>query len=165
MTRTVNVLFLCTGNSARSVMAEALLAVLGGSRFRAYSAGSRPTGQVQPMAVALAAELGYDVDRLRSKSWDEFAGPDAPPLDLVVTVCDSAAGEHCPFWPGAPALAHWGVPDPVAVEGDEAARMQAFRTAFATLRRRVERLVALPVERLDRTELERQARAIAETEQ
>ena len=163
--RMFNVLFLCTGNSARSVMAEALLEVLGRGRFRAFSAGSQPSGRVQPLAAELAAQLGYDPARLRSKSWDEFAAPDAPRMDLVITVCDNAAGEACPFWPGAPATAHWGVPDPAAVEGDEATRRRAYLQAFVALRRRVELLVALPVEKLDRLALETQARAIAEATQ
>ena len=159
--RTYHVLFLCTGNSARSVMAEALLAVLGRGRFRAYSAGSQPSGRVQPMAADLAGKIGFDVSALRSKSWDEYAGPDAPPMDLVITVCDSAAGESCPFWPGAPATAHWGVPDPAAVEGDEDTRRHAYLSAFATLRRRVELLVSLPMDKLDRLSLQTQARDIA----
>ena len=144
-----NVLFLCTGNSARSLMAEALLGVLGAGRFNAFSAGSRPTGRVQPHAAELATALGYPADRLRSKACDEFADPGAPQMDLVITVCDDAAGEACPVWPGHPARAHWGVPDPAAVPGDEDARRAAYRTAFATLRRRVERLLALPADALD----------------
>ena len=159
--RLYHVLFLCTGNSARSVMAEALLDVLGRGRFRAYSAGSQPSGRVQPMAAELAAKLGFDTATLRSKSWDEFAGADAQPMDLIITVCDSAAGEACPFWPGAPATAHWGVPDPAAVEGDEDTRRHAYLTAFATLRRRVELLVSLPADKLDRLSLQAQARDIA----
>lgn len=144
-----NALFLCTGNSARSIMAEALLNVLGHGRFRAYSAGSRPSGQVQPLAAELATRLGYAPENLRSKSWDEFAGSDAPHMDFIITVCDNAAGEACPYWPGHPALAHWGVPDPAAVEGDEDTRRRAFTAAFATLRHRVELLAALPLEKLD----------------
>jgi protein-tyrosine-phosphatase len=153
--KTWNVLFLCTGNSARSIMAEALLNVLGDGRFRAYSAGSHPSGRVQPLAAELAAKLGYAPESLRSKSWDEFAGADAPRMDFIVTVCDNAAGEACPFWPGHPALAHWGVPDPVAAEGGEVERRRAFTAAFATLRRRVELLVALPDAKL--AELDAQA--------
>ncbi|RPE80960.1 arsenate reductase ArsC [Vulcaniibacterium tengchongense] len=160
--KTYNVLFLCTGNSARSVMAEALLEMLGQGRFRAYSAGSRPSGRVQPMAAELAAQLGYDARRLRSKSWDEFAGPDATRMDLVITVCDDAAGEACPVWPGGPVTAHWGVDDPAAVEGDEAARRQAYFAAFAALRRRVELLVALPLDKLDRLAAQQRIRAIGE---
>lgn len=148
--RTYNVLFLCTGNSARSILAEALLGTLGKDRFRAFSAGSHPSGQVQPMAADLAKSLGYPADRLRSKSWDEFAQPGAPEMDMVITVCDSAAGEACPVWLGHPAIAHWGVPDPVAVDGDEDKRRHAFLDAFATLRKRVELLLALPLDKLDR---------------
>ncbi|MGN6151608.1 MAG: arsenate reductase ArsC [Lysobacteraceae bacterium] len=154
------ILVLCTGNSARSVMAEALFHVLGDGRFVAYSAGSRPSGRVQPMAAALAASIGYDTSRLRSKSWDAFSGPDAPTLDLVVTVCDSAAGEACPVWSGTPIVVHWGVEDPAAVEGDEETRRRAYAQAFAALRRRVERFVALPVETLDRATAEREIRGI-----
>ncbi len=144
-----NVLFLCTGNSARSLIAEALLNTLGAGRFRAYSAGSHPSGQVQLLAADVAVALGYDATRLRSKSWDEFVASGAPAMDFIITVCDSAAGEACPFWPGHPVTAHWGVSDPVAVQGDEVARRSAFRRAAATLRRRVELLIALPEARLD----------------
>lgn len=148
--RVYNVLFLCTGNSARSILAEALLGTLGKGRFRAFSAGSHPSGQVQPMAAELAQSIGYPAQRLRSKPWDEFAEPGAPEMDMVITVCDSAAGEACPVWLGHPALAHWGVPDPVSAEGDEDKRRHAFVAAFATLRRRVELLLALPLDKLDR---------------
>ena len=147
---TYNVLFLCTGNSARSIMAEALLNVLGKGRFRAYSAGSQPSGHVQPMAAQLAQSLGYDIGLIRSKSWDEFAVAHAPEMDIVITVCDNAAGEACPVWLGHPALAHWGVPDPVAATGDEDMRRHAYTAAFATLRRRVELLLSLPLDKLDR---------------
>lgn len=160
--RRFNVLFLCTGNSARSILAEALLNALGGNHFIAYSAGSHPGGQVQTLAVEIAAELGYDTARLRSKSWDEFAAPDAPAMDFIITVCDSAAGEMCPFWPGHPVTAHWGVPDPVAVQGDEVARRSAFRRAAATLRRRVELLIALPEAKLDGLAAHVSLQAIAE---
>ncbi|RYD15661.1 MAG: arsenate reductase ArsC [Lysobacteraceae bacterium] len=157
-----NVLFLCTGNSARSIMAEALLGVLGAGRFNAFSAGSRPTGRVQPHAVELATALGYPADRLRSKAWDEFAVPGAPQMDMVITVCDDAAGEACPIWPGHPALAHWGVPDPAAVSGDDDSRRAAYRDAFATLRRRVELLLALPADKLDGLAAASALRQIAE---
>ena len=146
---TSNVLFLCTGNSARSIMAEALLGVLGEGRFNAFSAGSHPNGQVQPFAADLATALGYPAERLRSKGWDEYAAPDAPRMDFIITVCDNAAGEACPIWPGQPAMAHWGVADPAAVAGSEDARRAAYRDAFATLRRRVELLLALPEDKLD----------------
>ncbi len=146
----LNALFLCTGNSARSLMAEALLNVLGKGRFHAFSAGSHPTGRVQPLARKLCVDLGYPADALRSKSWDEFAGPDAVPLHLVITVCDNAAGELCPAWPGNPAIAHWGVADPALHPDDP----QAFLAAWAVLRRRVDLLTALPVEKLDQLALE-----------
>ncbi len=145
-----NVLFLCTGNSARSVMAEAILNVLGKGRFKAFSAGSSPSGHVQPMAKELAEAIGYDTSEIRSKNWDEFAAEVAPEMDIVITVCDNAAGEACPVWLGHPALAHWGVPDPVATTGDEATRRHAYTAAFATLRRRIELLLSLPLESLDR---------------
>lgn len=145
-----NVLFLCTGNSARSIMAEAILNVLGKGRFKAYSAGSQPSGQVQPMALALAEAIGYDASLVRSKSWDEFSVEGAPEMDMIITVCDNAAGEACPVWLGHPAVAHWGVPDPVAATGDESARRHAYTAAFATLRLRVELLLSLPLDRLDR---------------
>jgi arsenate reductase (thioredoxin) len=144
-----NVLFLCTGNSARSLMAEALLGVLGKDRFGSFSAGSHPAGRVQPFAAELATRLGYPAQKLRSKSWDEYAVADAPRMDFIITVCDNAAGELCPIWPGQPIAAHWGVPAPAAVEGSEDERRAAYRVAFVSLRRRVELLVALPAEKLD----------------
>jgi len=156
------VLFLCTGNSARSILAEALLGVLGKGRFNAYSAGSHPSGRVQPLAAELATKLGYPPENLRSKSWDEYAQPGAPRMDFIITVCDNAAGEVCPIWPGQPIAAHWGVPDPAAVEGSEEERRAAFRDALVTLRRRVELLIALPIEKLDRIARERGVREIAE---
>jgi len=148
--RIYNVLFLCTGNSARSIMAEAILGVLGKGRFRAFSAGSHPSGKVQPMALDLADSIGYDTSQVRSKSWDEFAAEGAPGMDIVITVCDNAAGEACPVWLGHPAQAHWGVPDPVEATGDDDAKRHAFTAAFATLRRRVELLLSLPLDKLDR---------------
>jgi protein-tyrosine-phosphatase len=152
----------CTGSSARSIVAEALRGVLGKGRFNAYSAGSHPSGQVQPMAAELARSLGYPEERLRSKSWDEFAEVGAPEMDIVITVCDNAAGEACPVWLGHPALAHWGVPDPAAVEGDEDKRRHAYLAAFATLRRRVELLLALPLDKLDRLAAQSKLRQIGE---
>ncbi len=148
--RVYNVLFLCTGNSARSILAEATLGVLGAGRFRAFSAGSFPSGKVQPMAAEIAQSLGYPAEKMRSKSWDEFAAADAPVMDIIITVCDNAAGEACPVWLGHPAVAHWGVPDPVSVEGSEDARRHAFLDAYATLRRRVELLLSLPLDKLDK---------------
>ena len=149
MDRPYNLLFLCTGNSARSIMAEAILNVLGKGRFKAFSAGSNPNGQVQPMARELAEAIGYDASQVRSKNWDEFAVEGAPEMDIVITVCDNAAGESCPLWLGHPALAHWGVLDPVATTGDEESRRRAYTAAFATLRRRIELLLSLPLQSLD----------------
>lgn len=161
-TRPCNVLFLCTGNSARSVMAEALLNVLGAGRFHAYSAGSFPSGKVQPIAAELARAFGYD-EPLRSKSWDEFVQADSPPIDLVITVCDNAAGEVCPIWPGQPVTAHWGVPDPASVEGSEEERRRAFQSAWMMLRRRIDLLLALPLDKLDRIATQQELRDIART--
>jgi arsenate reductase len=145
-----NVLFLCTGNSARSILAEAALNHLpaGQGRFRAFSAGSHPKGEVHPLALDLLREQKLPTDGLRSKSWDEFAAPGAPVLDFVFTVCDSAAAEQCPLWPGQPVTAHWGVPDPAAATGTEEARRKAFRDAFFALRRRIELFACLPFDKL-----------------
>lgn len=148
------VLFLCTGNSARSILAEVLMNHWGGGRLRAYSAGSRPTGQVQPLALALLEHLGLPTAGLRSKSWEEFAVPGAPALDFVITVCDDAAGETCPVWPGQPMTAHWGVADPAAAQGSEAERMQAFREAFRVLENRIKVFAALRPAALDRLSLQ-----------
>ena len=153
--RPFNVLFLCTGNSARSVFGEAILNKIGASKFKAYSAGSDPKGQVNPNTLALLERLGYPTGGLRSKSWDEFSKPGAPELDFVFTVCDNAANEVCPVWPGQPMTAHWGVPDPAAVEGTEAEIATAFRDAFLTLQRRIELFANLPVDKLDRLSLKR----------
>lgn len=161
--RTYNVLFLCTGNSARSILAEATLGVLGAGRFLAFSAGSHPSGRVQPLAAELAISLGYPAEKLRSKSWDEFAEPGAPTMDLIFTVCDNAAGEACPIWLGHPATAHWGVPDPVAVEGTDDERRHAFRATYATLRRRIELLLALPIDKLEKLELQTRLREIGQS--
>jgi protein-tyrosine-phosphatase len=158
--KTYNVLFLCTGNSARSIMAEAILNVLGKGRFKAFSAGSNPSGRVQPMAQELVEAIGYDASNVRSKNWDEFAIEGAPEMDMVITVCDNAAGESCPVWLGHPALAHWGVPDPVSVTGDEETRRRAYTAAFATLRRRIELLLSLPLESLDRLAAQAKLREI-----
>jgi arsenate reductase len=154
-----NVLFLCTGNSARSIMSEALLNRRGGDRFRAFSAGSHPAGRVNPFAIDLLQRSGIPTEGLRSKSWDEFAGPDAPRLDFVLTVCDNAAGEVCPLWPGQPTTAHWGIPDPAGVEGPDAAKAKAFRQAFSVLERRISLFINLPIRSLDQLAL---ARKVAE---
>lgn len=142
-----NILFLCTGNSARSILAEALLDREGAGRFRAFSAGSQPKGDPHPAALALLNEQGFDTTGLRSKSWDEFAGDEAPAMDMIITVCDSAAGESCPIWPGHPATAHWGIEDPAAVEGD--GQRQAFFNALTYLKRRIALLLSLPDEDAD----------------
>lgn len=144
----LNVLFLCTGNSARSILAEALMNHWGAGRFRAYSAGSQPAGKVNPCAVTLLEEMGMTDYQGRSKSWNEFSGPDAPAMDLIFTVCGSAAAETCPVWPGHPASAHWGTEDPAAVRGSESVKMDAFRHAFRVLQHRVKLCVDLPLERL-----------------
>ena len=157
-----NVLILCTGNSARSIIGEALVNALGAGRFKGFSAGARPTGRVNPHALALLREKGHDVSGLRSKSWDEFTQPRAPVMDFVFTVCDSAAGEPCPVWPGAPVRAHWGLPDPAAVHGDEAAIRAAFEKAYAQLARRVEAFISLPLDELSPRELQHALRAIGE---
>lgn len=146
----MNVLFLCTGNSARSILAEAYLNMAGKGRFTAYSAGSKPGGRVNPFALELLRKNGIATEALRSKSWDEFAVPGAPRMDLVLTVCDSAAAEPCPFWPGQPMTAHWGVPDPAAVEGSDDDKRRAFLTAYSTLSNRINLLLNLPMDKLDR---------------
>ena len=155
-----NVLFICTGNSARSVLAEALLNELGRGRFKAYSAGSHPKGTVNPYAMEELRALHIPADGLRSKSWDEFARAGAPTMDFVFTVCDQAAGELCPFWPGQPTTAHWGMADPAAVEGTDDARRLAFHDAALTLKRRIELMLALPIERLDAMALHREVERI-----
>ena len=161
--RPYNVLFLCTGNSARSVLGEAILNKAGKGKFVAYSAGSDPKGAVNPHALALLKRLGFATDNLRSKSWSEFSGPDAPELDFVFTVCDNAANEVCPVWPGQPMTAHWGIPDPAAVEGSEAQIALAFREAMLTLQRRIELFASLPVAALDRMSLQKRVDEIGKT--
>ncbi len=161
--RRFGALFLCTGNSARSILAEAILAKLGKGRIRAYSAGSQPTGSVHPMALALLEARGYETAGLRSKSWDEFAEAGAPALDFVFTVCDNAANEACPVWAGRPVTAHWGVTDPAAFDGPESERRQRFVRAYLELRRRIERFTRLPVESLERSALETRLAEIGKT--
>jgi arsenate reductase len=158
--RIFNVLFLCTGNSARSVLAEAILNKTGQGRFRAHSAGSQPRGDVHPQTLALLRDKGHDVSGLRSKSWSEFAAPGAPPLDFIFTVCDSAAGESCPVWPGKPATAHWGIPDPAAVTGSDAAVRFAFEDAYRMLALRIGVFTALPMQSLDAESMKARLRDI-----
>jgi protein-tyrosine-phosphatase len=161
VSKTQNVLFLCTGNSAHSILAEAILNRDGAGRFRAYSAGSQPKGVVHPAAIRLLDDLGFSTDNYRSKSWDEFAGANAPPLDFIFTVCGNAASEVCPVWPGHPATAHWGVDDPATVEGDE--HPQAFRDAFHALRHRIGLFLNLPFESLDPASLQTRLREIGQS--
>lgn len=163
MTTTYNVLFLCTGNSARSILAEQLLNHWGRGKFRAFSAGSYPKGQVHPIALALLEHMKLPTEGLRSKSWDEFAQAGAPHLDFIFTVCDNAAGEVCPVWPGHPVTAHWGIPDPAAVEGSEVEKWQAFREAFHELENRIKTFVSLPLDSLDRVKLHEQLNSIGKT--
>jgi protein-tyrosine-phosphatase len=160
--RRFNVLFLCTGNSARSIIAEALLNHWGKGRFRAFSAGSHPKGQVHPLALEILRRARVPIDDPRSKSWDEFATPDAPPLDFVFTVCDNAAREVCPIWPGQPMTAHWGIPDPAAVEGTDEEKERAFTRALRELDARLKIFTSLRLEALDRLSLQRQLDAIGD---
>ena len=161
--RPYNVLFLCTGNSARSILAEALVNQWGRGKFRGFSAGSHPKGAVHPIALQLLQRMNMPTEALRSKSWDEFAAADAPPLDFVFTVCDNAAGETCPYWPGQPMTAHWGLPDPAAVEGTETAKVLAFRDTFRLLDNRIKLFTSLPIESLDRFKLQEQLNSIGKT--
>jgi len=156
MTDPYNVLFLCTGNSARSIMAEAILQHKGKGRFTAYSAGSHPAGQPRPEALRQIESAGLPTTGLRSKSWDEFSGPDAPKLDFVFTVCDNAAKEQCPYWPGQPMTAHWGISDPAAVQGTPQEIARAFRDAFAVLDRRIGLFLALPLATLEQMAIQRE---------
>ena len=157
----MNVLFLCTGNSARSVLAEAYLNLAGKGRFSAFSAGSKPGGRVNPYALELLQKNRISVEGLRSKSWDEFAAPGAPQMDIVLTVCDSAAAEACPYWPGQPMTAHWGVPDPAAVEGSDEDKRRAFLTAYSTLSNRINLLLSLSIDKLDRLAIKQKLDDIA----
>jgi arsenate reductase (thioredoxin) len=162
--RPFNVLFLCTGNSARSIIAEAILNTVGQGRFRAYSAGSQPKGRINPGTIELLQGLGYDTSALRSKSWDEFARPDAPTFDFVLTVCDHAAAETCPVWPGQPTTAHWGIPDPAEAKGSPAVIGLAFKDAYRMLNQRIGIFVALPIRSLDQLSLQKRLKEIGRME-
>jgi arsenate reductase (thioredoxin) len=164
MAEPYNVLFLCTGNSARSIMAEAILGKLGHGSFHAYSAGSQPKGQVNPRAIRLLQDLDYDTSAVRSKSWSEFADPGAPVMDFVFTVCDNAAGESCPLWPGQPMTAHWGVPDPAEATGNPAEIALAFKEAYRMLNQRIGIFVSLPIRGLDRLSLQKRVNEIGRLE-
>jgi arsenate reductase (thioredoxin) len=157
-----NVLFICTGNSARSILAEAILNQLGAGHFRAYSAGSFPKGEVHPLTLEILKERDYDVSTLRSKSWDEYSRPDAPKMDFIFTVCDNAGGEACPLWPGQPVTAHWGFPDPAAVEGTRDMRKAAFAKTFREISQRLRIFLNLPFEKLDRMSVQQQLRNMGE---
>jgi len=161
--RRFNVLFLCTGNSARSIIAEALINHWGGGGFHGLSAGSHPKGAVHPMALEVLKRARLPTEHLRSKSWDEFAAPHGPALDFVFTVCDNAAGEVCPYWPGQPMTAHWGLPDPAAVEGPESDQWAAFRNTFVALDSRIKVFTSLPIDSLDRIKLQERLNAIGKT--
>ena len=158
--RPYNVLFLCTGNSARSIIAEAILNKIGAGKFHGYSAGSHPKGRVHPETLRLLQSLGYDIGALRSKSWDEFAGSHAPRIDFVFTVCDNAAAEACPYWPGQPMTAHWGIPDPAAATGSSAEMALAFKDAYRMLNQRIEIFTSLPLQSLDRLTLQSKLKEI-----
>jgi arsenate reductase len=161
--RPFNVLFLCTGNSARSILAESLMNHWGKDRIRAYSAGSHPTGVVHPIALALLKQMKFPTEGLRSKAWEEFAKPGALPIDFVITVCDNAAGEMCPIWPGQPTKAHWGIPDPASVEGSDTEKWMAFRDAFRALENRIKLFLNLPLASLNHTNLKKRVDAIGKT--
>jgi len=160
--KSYNVLFVCTGNSARSIMAEGLMNHLGEGRFKAYSAGSHPTGTVNPFALQTLAALDLPTEGYRSKSWDEYSGPDAPGMDFIITVCDNAAGEACPVWPGQPVTAHWGVPDPSAFDGPDDLKAKEFMKAAMTLRLRIELMLALSLDKLDALAVEHEMRTIGQ---
>lgn len=162
--KTYNVLFLCTGNSARSIMAEALVTTMGKGRFRGFSAGSKPGGKVNPFAIEQVKATGYPVDNLRSKSWDEFGTPGAPHMDFIITVCDNAAGEECPYWPGHPMTAHWGFEDPAAVEGTDEEKRAAFSKVFRQIMGRVNTFVNLPLKTLDKNVIQEEIKAIGDTQ-
>jgi arsenate reductase len=160
---TFNVLFLCTGNSARSIMAEALLTTMGKGRFRVFSAGSQPSGTVNPFAIEQVATTGYPLENLRSKSWDEYARPDAPQMDFIITVCDNAAGEVCPYWPGQPVSAHWGFQDPAAATGTDDERRAVFVKVFRQILARVNTFVGLPLNMLEKNAIRHELKKIGET--
>jgi arsenate reductase len=162
--RVYNVLFLCTGNTARSILAEGILRKDGAGQFNAFSAGSHPKGIVNPYAIKTLAEYDYPTEGFRSKNWEEFSAPEAPIMDFVFTVCDNAAGEACPIWPGQPMTAHWGIEDPAAVEGTEVEKQAAFNLAFRYLKNRINQFVAIPVHRLDRLALGKRLREIGDLE-
>ncbi|WP_210497285.1 arsenate reductase ArsC [Microvirga antarctica] len=162
--RIYNVMFLCTGNTARSILAEAILNTDGAGRFRAYSAGSHPKGTVNPFAIKVLNDAGYPTAGLRSKNWDAFAAADAPVMDFVFTVCDNAAGEACPVWPGHPVTAHWGIEDPAAVEGSDVEKLAAFLTAYRYLKNRIQAFSSLPIASLDKASLHARVRAIGAAE-
>lgn len=162
--RPFNVLFLCTGNSARSIMAEAILKKIGVGKFKAYSAGSKPKGQLHPEAARLLQSLDFDATLFRSKSWNEFAKPGAQPLDFVFTVCDNAAGEVCPYWPGQPMTAHWSIPDPAAAEGSAAEVALAFKNTYRMLNQRISVFAALPIRALDKLSLQTRLNEIGRIE-
>lgn len=157
-----NVLFICTGNSARSILAEAIITQLGQGRFRGFSAGSHPRGEVNPLALELLQSHRHDVSALRSKSWDEFAAPEAPKMDFIFTVCDNAAGEACPVWPGQPLTAHWGFADPSHAVGDEEARRKAFSRTYMEIANRIRLFLSLPLEKIDRMSLQHELRKLGE---
>ncbi len=159
--KTYNILFLCTHNSARSILGEALASTHSSGRFNGYSAGSTPGGKVNPFAAELALSMGYPEAKLRSKSWDEFAAPGAPQMDFIITVCDNAAGEVCPVWPGHPATAHWGFPDPSAVAGSDDAKRHAFMDVMSGLQKRIDLLAALPLDSLDKLSSQAELRKLA----
>ena len=161
--KTYNILFLCTGNSARSIMAEAIASSTTNGRFIGYSAGSHPTGKVNPFAIEQINTLNYPATKLHSKSWDEFSQPGAPRMDFIITVCDNAAGEVCPVWPGNPVTAHWGFPDPAATEGSDNEKRASFRNVFLGIKRRIELMAALPLEKLDRMSAQSELRKIGNT--
>jgi arsenate reductase len=161
--KTFNVLFLCTGNSARSIMAEALVTTMGHGRFQGFSAGSKPGGKVNPFAVEQVKKTGYPVDNLRSKSWDEFAAPGAPHMDFIITVCDSAAGEVCPIWPGHPATARWGFEDPAAVEGSDEEKRDAFEKIFKQIMACMNAFVSLPLHMLEKHPIQHEIKKIGQT--